>query len=210
MTTRQPLRLVSGVVIVCALLSGCGPDDRPGPTAKPVDTSPRPVSQADPSQPVSSGNTPTAADIAAIAALNVQFDPGRNPMSDLQTAEIEAQRGGRRIILDVGGRWCDLCRQLDDVINSDSALRSFRDTHYVWVKINYSDENPNHSFLAHWPILRGFPHIFILDGKGSLLFSQPITALMTGQKIDRTAFYQFLQHWALNPAQQSVDSSPAH
>ena len=209
MTNRQRIRWFSGVVIVCALLCGCGPDERPAATPKPVDTSPRVVSQADPSQPVSSGNTPTAADIAAIAALNVQFDPGRNPMSDLQTAEIEAQRGGRRIILDVGGRWCDLCRQLDDLINSDPALRSFRDAHYVWVKINYSDENPNHSFLVHWPILRGFPHFFVLDGKGGLLASQPMTALVTGQKIDRTGLNQFLHHWALQPVRQPVDSSHA-
>lgn len=42
---------------------------------RPVDTTMHKLSVADPTQPVTSGNTPTAADIAAVAALNAEFDP---------------------------------------------------------------------------------------------------------------------------------------
>ena len=196
MRKRHRFRLVSAVGVLVVALSACGPDERhvSTPTA-PVDTSYRHASQADPSQPVSSGNTPTAADIAAIAALNAQYDPARNPFSDLQTAKIEAQRGGRRIVLEVGGRWCDVCGHFDDRVTSDPRLRSFRDAHFVWVKINYSDENPNRRFLAQWPILRGFPHLFVLDAQGHLLASQSMSAFVVQQGIDRRAVSSFLQRW---------------
>ena len=202
--------MVSAFGVLAVVLSACGPDERDVSTpAAPVDTSYRHPSQADPSQPDSSGNTPTAADIAAISALNAQFDPVRNPFSDLQTAKIEAQRGGRQIILEVGGRWCDVCAQFDDHITSNPRLRSFRDAHFVWVKINYSDENPNRPFLAQWPILRGFPHLFVLDAQGHLLTSQPMSAFMVQQGIDRRAVSTFLQRWGQHALPTRVNASQA-
>jgi hypothetical protein len=64
---------------------------------------------ADTSQPVASGNTPAAADIAAMAALKRTLRPARDPVDDLDTAKVEAQRAGKRIVLDVGGEWCSWC-----------------------------------------------------------------------------------------------------
>ena len=34
------------------------------------------------------------------------YDPKRDPAADLKTAMAEAQRGGKRILLEVGGEWC--------------------------------------------------------------------------------------------------------
>ena len=53
-----------------------------------------------------------AADVAAVAGLNAQFDPARDPVADLATAKVEAQRGGKRIVLDVGGEWCSWCHYI--------------------------------------------------------------------------------------------------
>jgi hypothetical protein len=63
---------------------------------------------------VASGNTPVAADIAAIAGLGAQFDPARDPADDLATAKVEAQRGKKRILLEVGNAACERCRALDE------------------------------------------------------------------------------------------------
>ena len=79
------------------LLAGCSqPPAPPAEKVQPLDTSEQKAPVADPSQPVASGNTPAAADIAAVAALNAQFDPARDPVADLETAKVEARRGGKR------------------------------------------------------------------------------------------------------------------
>ncbi|MET0808307.1 MAG: thioredoxin family protein, partial [Pseudoxanthomonas sp.] len=145
-------------------------------------------------------NTPAAADIAAIAALNAQFDPARDPVADLATAKVEAQRGGKRIILDVGGEWCPWCHLMDGFIEGDAQIRSFRDANYVWMKVNYSEDNENAAFLSQFPAVKGYPHLFVLDADGKLLHSQFTGELEAdkGQKkgYDRGRFFAFMKQWA--------------
>ncbi len=188
-------------MIVAGLLAACSPSSAPTtPPAQPLDTSEQKTPVADPGAPVASGNTPAAADIAAIAALNAQFDPARDPVADLATAKVEAQRGGKRIILDVGGEWCPWCHLMDGFIEGDAEIRSFRDANYVWMKVNYSEENENAAFLSQFPAVKGYPHLFVLDADGTLLHSQFTGELEAdkGQKkgYDRGRFFAFMKQWA--------------
>jgi thiol:disulfide interchange protein len=181
--------------LAAALLAGCGKAPPPAPP-KPLDTSVQKPPTADPTQPVASGNTPTAADIAAAAALSASFDPARDPVADLETAKVEAKRGGKRILLDVGGEWCSWCHILDEFVGGDAEIRSFRDANYVWVKVNYSEENENAAFLAQFPEIKGYPHLFVLDADGKLLHSQFTGELEKGKGYDRKKFFAFLKDWA--------------
>lgn len=193
------MKLLSGVVpvVLAVVLAGCAQPAPPPPEkVQPLDTSEQKAPVADPSQPVSSGNTPTAADIAAVAALNAQFDPARDPAADLETAKVEAQRGGKRILLDVGGEWCSWCHLLDAFMDGDSEIRRFRDAHYVWVKVNFSEENENAAFLKQFPEIKTYPHLFVLDAQGKLLHSQFTGDLEKGKGYDRAKFFRFLQDWA--------------
>lgn len=183
------------------MLAACGNGawdaaDGSGNPARPVDTTPQVIPVADPSQPVASGNTPAAADAAALAALNAQFDPARDPAKDLQTAIVEAKRGGRRIILNIGGEWCPWCHIMDSFIDENSDIRRFRDANYVWVKVNYSDENKNTDFLSQYPEIEGYPHLFVLDADGQLLHSQFTGDLEKGKSYDYDKFFMFLKEWA--------------
>lgn len=150
----------------------------------------------DTSEPVVSGNTPAAADIAAIAALNARFDPARDPAADLEMAKVEAQRGSKRIVLDVGGEGCARCHVLDDFIGGDAQIRSFRDANYVWMKVDFSGDNGNAAFLSRFPGIEGYPHLLVLDAEGGLLHSQRSGELEKGQGYDRAKFFAFLRHWA--------------
>ena len=81
----------------CAMLalalSACHAGSDNAAEVQPPDTAAQKIpARPDPDQPVASGNTPAAADIAAIAALNASFDPQRDPADDLDTAKVEAQR----------------------------------------------------------------------------------------------------------------------
>lgn len=184
-------------LVLCLALAGCNqPTPQVPEKAQPLDTSEQKAPVGDTSQPVASGNTPAAADIAAIAALNARFDPARDPLADLEMAKVEAQRGGKRIVLDVGGEWCSWCHILDGFIEGDAEIRSFRDANYVWMKVNYSEDNDNAAFLAGYPEIKGYPHLFVLDDNGQLLHSQFTGELEKGKGYDRGKFFAFLKAWA--------------
>ncbi len=198
MTIRPYVSMIPAGLLA-ALLAACSPSGGQG-SAQPVDTTPSTAVAADPSEPVVSGNTPAAADIAAIAALNADFDPARNPADDLETAKIEAKRGGKRIILDVGGEWCSWCHLMDQFVEGDAEVRRLRDANYVWMKVNYSEDNENTAFLAQFPEVKGYPHLFVLDADGQLLHSQFTGELELakdkGKGYDRARFLALLQQWA--------------
>ena len=193
------MRSCPGVLplFLAVLLAGCSqPPAPPAEKVQPLDTSEQKVPVADVSQPVVSGNTPAAADIAAVAALNAQFDPARDPVADLETAKVEARRGGKRILLDVGGQWCSWCHLLDAFVAGDAEIRSFRDANYVWMKVNYSEDNENAAFLSRFPAITGYPHLFVLEADGQLLHSQFTGELEKGKGYDRGKFFAFLRQWA--------------
>ena len=197
---RTAVWMSAGVMV--ALLTACSPsgsDAGAGP-AQPVDTRPTDPPAADPSVPVVSGNTPAAADIAAIAGLNAAFDPARDPAADLATAMVEAKRGNKRIVLDVGGQWCVWCHLMDDFIEGDAEVRRLRDASFVWMKVNFSEDNENTAFLAQYPEIKGYPHLFVLDANGALLHSQFTGELELpkeqGRGYDRARFLAFMKDWA--------------
>ncbi|WP_305806565.1 thioredoxin family protein [Stenotrophomonas sp. YIM B06876] len=193
------MKLLSGMVplLLTAALAGCNPPPPAAPEkAQPLDTSEQKTAVADVREPVVSGNTPAAADIAAIAALNAQFDPARDPAADLEMAKVEAQRGGKRIVLDVGGEWCSWCHLLDAFMEGDAEIRRFRDANYVWMKVNYSEDNENTAFLSRFPEITGYPHLFVLDADGQLLHSQFTGELEKGKGYDRGKLFAFLKAWA--------------
>ena len=194
------MRKVIACAACCLLaiaVAACSKQE-PKVTAEPNPPSSAPNAPAEPdtSQRVASGNTPTAADIAAAAGLNASFDPLRDPARDLDTAKVEAQRGGKRVLLEIGGERCDWCRILDDFVEGDAEIRSFRDANFVWVKINRSEENENQAFLSQYPEIKDYPHLLVLDADGKLLQSKPASELEKGKGYDRKKFFAFLKEWA--------------
>ena len=114
----------ASAVLLAAALAACSQQPQQKSEPNPPSMKANAPAKPDTSRPVASGNTPTAADIAAVAALNAAFDPKRDPASDLEMAKVEAQRGGKRIMLDVGGEWCSWCHRLDKLVEEDGEIRS--------------------------------------------------------------------------------------
>ncbi|MCL1634683.1 thioredoxin family protein [Luteimonas sp. SX5] len=181
---RESRRIATRSLCCAALLAlcvGCGRGPAPSPDAA--------EGRSAPSQPAS-------AESPAVAQLAAEFDPKRDPANDLQLAIAAAQGQGKRIILDVGGDWCGWCRRLDALVDKDAAIRAFRDSHFVWVKVNYSEENENKRFLSQFPQAKGYPHLFVLDSDGDLLHSQFTGVLEQGKGYDRDKLIAFLKKWA--------------
>ncbi len=108
----------------------------------------------------------------AAGSLPEKFDPSRDAAADVATAVAMAKAQGKRVLVDVGGDWCSWCRLMDAFFAANADARKLRDDNYVWVKVNWSPQNRNEALLSRWPRIQGYPHLFVLDGKGRLLHSQ--------------------------------------
>lgn len=196
------MRKVIACTAFCLLaiaVTACGKQERTVAVAaepNPPSSAPNASAEPDTSQRVASGNTPAAADIAAAAALNASFDPLRDPARDLETAKVEAQRGGKRVLLEIGGERCEWCHVLDTFVEGDAEIRSFRDANFVWVKVNHSEESENQAFLAQYPVIKSYPHLLVLEADGKLLHSQSTDELEKGKAYDRRKFFALLKEWA--------------
>ena len=139
-----------------------------------------------------------AALTGAISAqdLPVKFEPSRDAAKDVATAVATAKAQGKRVLVDVGGEWCAWCHILDRFIAHNADVRALRDANYVWVKVNWSRENKNEALLSRWPAIKGYPHLFVLDGEGKLVHSQDTDVLEAGKDYDKVKFVDFLRKWA--------------
>jgi len=124
------------------------------------------------------------------------FDPKRDAAKDISTAVAEARHSGRRVLLDVGGEWCIWCRRLDTLFATHKHLDDFMHKNFVVVKVNYSKENKNEKVLSRYPEIKGYPHLFVLDKNGKLLWSQDTGQLETGKGHDPEKVMAFLKNWA--------------
>jgi thiol:disulfide interchange protein len=125
-----------------------------------------------------------------------KYDPLRDADKDINEAVAEANRSGKRVLLEVGGLWCGWCRIMDKYFDENPKLLQFREQNYVTVKINFSPENENKKVLSRYPEISGYPHIYVLDQNGKLLHSQDTSQLESGKSYDLDRFFAFLKKWA--------------
>jgi hypothetical protein len=62
--------------------------------------------------------------------------------------------------------------------------------------VNFSPENENKAFLAGYPHVAGYPHLFVLDGAGKLLVSKNTGDLEEGKSYNLDRFREFLEQYA--------------
>lgn len=129
-----------------------------------------------------------------------KYDPTRDADKDIEDALVEAKRANKRVLLEVGGLWCIWCRHMDDFFSKQAEALRLRETNFVTVKINYSDENKNADLLSRYPKVAGFPHLFVLDSSGALIQSQDTAELEEGKGYSVEKFSTFLKYWATAPA----------
>lgn len=140
--------------------------------------------------------TETKNTVDAVKIEREKFDPARNAAADLAGAVTKAQKSGKRIILDIGGEWCGWCVWMDKFFVANSELARVRDENFVWLKINFSEENENAEFLAAYPKAAGYPHLYVLDENGKFLHSQSTAELEKGKSYDLEVFMNFLKKWS--------------
>jgi thiol:disulfide interchange protein len=136
------------------------------------------------------------ATFASAQDLPTKFDPKRDAAADLATALSIAKAQNKRVLVDVGGEWCSWCHILDRYIASHDDVRTLRDKHYVWLKVNWSPDNKNEALLSRWPKVKGYPHLFVLDASGKLLHSQNTGELEAGKDYDPAKMLAFFRQFS--------------
>jgi thioredoxin-related protein len=124
------------------------------------------------------------------------FDDKADPAKDVQAAAQKASAEKKRILLDVGGEWCIWCHILDKAIAADPPVTALLAAKYVTVKVNFSEENENKTFLAKYPKIESYPHLIVLDERGKHLTSQDPSVFEKGKGYDVRALETFLKKWA--------------
>ena len=127
------------------------------------------------------------------------YDPSRDPAKDLQNAIAQAGKTHKRILLDVGGDWCVYCNMMDATFAGHPSLQRARDENYITVRVNYSPENPNGTFLSKYPKIADYPHFFVLDSDGTLLHSQPTHKFEHGKSYKVGKIEDFLKRASVPP-----------
>jgi hypothetical protein len=147
--------------------------------------------------------TPEARGSGAVDSSYVpvlKFDPKRDAAADIRAAVGEAQRTGKRILLDVGGDWCTWCRVFDEFFAQHPDIARLRDDNFITVAVFYSHENKNEKVLSSYPQVEGIPHFFVLEKDGTLLYSQGIVKIETGGEPDPEKIMDFLLKWSIHPS----------
>jgi len=121
------------------------------------------------------------------------FDPRRDASADIRAALMVAVRERKHVLLEIGGDWCPYCILLDSFFDSNPEISALRRRNFVYVKVNFSQQNQNQEALAAFPPVRSFPHFFVLDAAGKLVKNQRIALLGTPSGYSPKRFQQFLR-----------------
>ena len=123
------------------------------------------------------------------------YDPMRNPFTDGEAALKLARDTHRKVLIEVGGEWCSWCHVLDRFLNEHPALRSRLHATFVLLKVNVDATNDNAEFLSAFPRTLGYPHMYITDSGGTILFSQDTAEFLQNGQYSEQRFQAFLDRW---------------
>lgn len=130
-----------------------------------------------------------------LPAYSTRFDESRDPFRDGAAAIKLASQTNRRILIDLGGDWCTWCHKMDAFFTANPDLKQRLHQTFVLLRVNVSDTNPNSDFLKNFPKPLGYPHMYVSDKNGSVLWSQDTAEFLENGQYNREAFMAFFNRW---------------
>ncbi|MEN8205505.1 MAG: thioredoxin family protein [Pseudomonadota bacterium] len=137
-----------------------------------------------------------AAQTPALPDYSRGYDPTRDPFADGEAALELARNTNRKVLIEVGGEWCSWCHVLDRFLNEHAQLRSRLHETFVLLKVSVDATNDNAEFLSVFPRTQGYPHMYITDTGGTILFSQDTAVFLQDGRYSEQRFQAFLDRWS--------------
>lgn len=123
------------------------------------------------------------------------YDVERDPNADGRDALRLARETSRKVLIEVGGDWCSWCHIIDRFIKDHPNVESRLHETFVVLKVNISDANDNAEFMAAFPPAKGYPHMYITDSKGTILYSKDTADFRENKKYSAPLFMAFFDRW---------------
>ena len=133
----------------------------------------------------------------ALPVYSQGYDPVRDPFSDGIEALRLAKETQRRVLIEVGGDWCSWCHALDRFLHEHPAVNQRLHAAFVLLKVNVDETNDNAEFLATFPGVLGYPHMYITDSDGVILFSQDTVGFLQEGKYSEQHLQTFIDRWSI-------------
>jgi len=130
-------------------------------------------------------------------AYSIKYDPDRDAFEDGHAAIQLAKSTQRHVLIELGGDWCKWCHVMDKFFDDNPDIKAKLHETFVILKINVSDTNDNAKFLAAFPKPLGYPHMYIADNNGSILFSKDTAEFLSQGQYSRQHFSEFIEQWKL-------------
>ncbi len=131
----------------------------------------------------------------AIPRYSIEYSPSRDPFIDGENALLYAKQTNRKVLIEIGGDWCQWCHILDQFINDHPHVKQTLYDHFILLKVNVSEANKNKKFMSSMPEVDGYPHVYITNTKGSILFSGDLSPLLEKGTFSEQRFLEFLNKW---------------
>lgn len=135
-----------------------------------------------------------ASDHAAFYTVD-HYDKSRDPAEDLKATIRRAEAEEKRILLQIGGDWCGWCARMSSYMETNETIRRLIDENFLVMKVTYPGGEYTEPFLAQYPKVRAYPHLFVLERDGTLLHSQGTGELEEGKSYNEDVFRDFLVSW---------------
>lgn len=134
----------------------------------------------------------------SLPAYSTHYDVKQDAFKDGAAAVKLASQTNRRILIELGGDWCAWCNKMDVFFDENPDIKLKLHQTFVMLKINVSDENDNAEFLKAFPKPLGYPHMYVSEKNGSVLWSQDTAEFLKDGKYNRDNFLAFFKRWDIN------------
>ncbi|MDX2457814.1 MAG: thioredoxin family protein [Gammaproteobacteria bacterium] len=124
-----------------------------------------------------------ASQALVLPAYSEGYDPARDPFADGRAALQLAKDTRRKVLIEIGGDWCSWCHVLDGFLSAHPELRIRLHQTFVLLKVNVDEANGNSEFLSVFPRPQGYPHMYITDTDGTILFFPGYCGVFTGWQV---------------------------
>jgi hypothetical protein len=98
---------------------------------------------------------------------NLGYDPAANPAVALATAQQEAAKVDKRVLIIAGGDWCRWCHVLNSFLSENKDVKFALDDAFVVIKVYAGDDDTNEDFFAGLPPADGYPHFWVVKKDGT-------------------------------------------
>jgi thioredoxin 1 len=126
------------------------------------------------------------------------YSAGVDAHAQIREAEQKAAKEHKRVLVIFGANWCYDCHVLNQLFQRPD-LSSVLAENYevVHVDVGAGDKNQDLMTEYHVPMDQGIPSVAILEGDGTLIYSQKNGEFENTRRLTVEALLDFLEKWKL-------------